>query len=146
MRKPLKIVGLTMGVLLVLMIARAYFGNTSYFFIVPGARLYADGEPVSGWLHRGAKRRSFILTRSDGSRTESFYIAMPNEKGAWILSCGDWAAPRFPLVALGDYSACLSEFGDRPDSTPKKPERTPIFGSRSVEFTADNGSRLKISW
>lgn len=149
MRKALKITGLVVGTLLVLAVVReAFFSYTAYFIIVPGARLYADGKAISGWLHKGDKGRAFILTRGGSGKPESYWIAMPGERNGWISSCGGWAAPSFPLVAIGDVNPRCFSFvnSEDPNPTPKPLERKPLFGPRFVEFSADDGSRIKASW
>jgi hypothetical protein len=146
MQKALKITGLVVGVLLALVVFReAFFGYTAYFVIVPGAKLYADGKAISGSLHKGDKGRAFILTRSGDGKPESYWIAMPSERNGWISSCGGWAAPRFPLVAIGDVNPPCFSFVN-PNLAPKSLERKPTFGPRFVEFTADDGRRIKTSW
>jgi hypothetical protein len=149
MRKVLKISALVVGVLFVLVVIReAFFSYTSYFVIVPGAKVYADGKPVSGWLHRGGKGHAFILTRGGSGKNESYWITLQTEKGSWISSCDDWSAPSFPLVAIGDVNPPCFTFALTEDPTPKpkSPERKLGFGPRFIEFTADDGSRLRTSW
>jgi len=149
MRKALKITGLVVGVLLALVVVReAFFGYTAYFVIVPGVKLYADGKAISGWLHKGGKGRAFILTLSGSGKPESYWITVPGERNGWISSCGDWAAPRFPLVAIGHVNPPCFSFvnAEDPNPAPKPLERKPTLGTRFVEFTADDGRRIKTSW
>jgi hypothetical protein len=149
MRKALKIAGLLLGIPLAVVVVReAFFSNTAYFVIVPGAKLYTDGIPASGWLHKSVRGRVLILTRNAGGKSESYWITMPDEKDGWTSSCGDWAASALPLIAIGDVNPpCFSLLlAERPNPSPETPERKPIFGQRFVEFTADDGTRIKSSW
>jgi hypothetical protein len=148
MGKALKFTGLVVGVLLALVVIReAFFSYTNYFIIVTGAKLYVDGRPASGWLHKGGKGRSFILTRTTASNRESYRIVTVGQKGSSVSSCGDWTAPRFPMIAIGDVNPPCFSFDLREDPNPplKLPERRPAFGPRFVEFTADDGSRILAS-
>ncbi len=107
MSRTLKITALVIGALFLLGVVReAFFGYDSYFVIIPGAKLYADGKPASGWLHRGNGGHTFILTRSLSAKRESYWISLPGEKGGWVGSCPKWAASRFPLVAINDLFPC----------------------------------------
>jgi hypothetical protein len=149
MRKTLKIAGFLIGVLAALIVVReGFFSNTAYFVIVGGARLYADGKPVSGWLHKGGKGRIFILTRNGIGKRESYWVNMPGERIASILGCGDWTAPKFPLVAIFDVNPpCFSiSQADQHNPISKLPERRPDFGIRFLEFTADDGGQIRTSW
>lgn len=50
--------GLLLGLILV---RESFFAMTAYFVMVPGATVYCDGKPVTGWLHRGGEGR-FLLS------------------------------------------------------------------------------------
>jgi hypothetical protein len=131
-----------------MVIAReAFFSNTVFFAIVPTAKVYANGKPITGWLHKASGAR-YILTTDALGRRESYWISVANDKGAWISSCGGWSAPRFPLVAIGDVNPpCLTiVLGE--DRNPAVPRfrRDPAFRARSVEFTDDDGRRIRASW
>ncbi len=146
-RKALTIAAAVVGLLLALVVVReAFFGYTVYFIIVPGAKLFTDGKPVAGWLHKGGKGQLLILTRNVAESRESYWISRPGDRGGSILSCGHWTAPRFPLVAIGDVNPpCLSFFFAE-SSKPNPPKRSAIFGKTSVEFTGDDGGRIKVAW
>jgi len=132
-----------MFVLLVL--HEAVSGLTSYFVIVPGAKVLADGKVAEGWLHRGVKGQILILTRGVSGRRESYWIGLPGEKGAGVGSCGDWTAPKFPVLAIGDVNPpCLFVITEASKATILN--RSAVFGPRFVEFTADDGTRLKAVW
>src|SRR5436190_219864 len=149
MRKALKRAVLIFGVLVALMIVReAFWGYTQYFVMVPGAQLYSGGKQVSGWLHRGAHGREFILTRRGSTKRESYWITLQDEKVGGVRICDDWSAPRFPVVAIGDVNPPCFNFvtTEDPNPRPKSPERKLGFGPRFIEFTADDGTRIRTSW
>jgi len=148
MRKTLSVTVLVFGVLLALVVIReAFFSYTSYFVIVPWAKLYVDGKSVSGWLHKGGRARSYILTRSVIDLRESYWITTPDVKGGRISSCGDWAAPRSPVIAIGDVNPPCLSFAIAEHQAPRESvERKATFGPKFVEFTADDGSRVRASW
>ena len=144
-RKILKAAkGLTFVLVALFVLREAFFGYTAYFFIVPSAKLFTNGRPSAGWMHSGGK--VLILTRSISGRRESYWISLPGERRGSVRSCGDWSAPRFPVVAIGDVNPpCLSLVVD---DTPKKGplSRSPTFGSSSVAFIGDDGNRLRVDW
>ncbi len=146
-RKVLAAAAIAVGVLLTLVVIReAFFGYTAYFVMIPGAKVFVDGKPTTGWLHRGGRGQFLILTRSVSGRRESYLVSRPDEKGAHVQGCGDWAAPRFPVVAGDINPPCSSLVGMNDESKVSAPKRALIFGERSVEFTADDGDRMKTSW
>jgi hypothetical protein len=128
-------------------VREAFFGYTVYFTIVPRGKVFMNGRSVSGWLHSADKGQLLIVTRSVSGRRESYWISMPGEKGGSVRACGqDWTAPRFPVLAIGDVNPpCLFPVIAVDDAVPPL-ERAPVFGQRSVEFTSDDGVRLKAAW
>jgi len=148
MRRGRKVLAAAIVLLALVIVREAFFSMTSYYVIVPGAKLFTDSKAAAGWLHRGGKGQSFIVTRIVSGRRESYFIQYPGEKGGWVSGCGNWTAPRFPLVATGDFNPPCLLVGivgsDPPKTTP--PERSPVFESRSVAFIADDGTGLKVLW
>jgi hypothetical protein len=149
MRKALKIGGLGVCALFALLIVHEVFYSayTDYFVLDPGPKLYINGKAVSGWLHRSIKGHNLILTLNR-LKHESYWITMPEERGGSVRSCRDWAAPRFPLIAIGDVNppCFFIVVSESPAPMPKSLARNPNFGPRFAEFTADDGSRVKASW
>ncbi len=149
--RTLKIVGVALSILFALIVVReAFFGYTAYYVIVPSASLYINGKPISGWLHRNKKLQAYIVTLN-GDKHESYLVSASNEYGGSVHSCGDWTASRFPIVAIGDVNPpCLSFFyvEESTNSTPRTEpaERKLTFGPQFLEFTTDDGSRLRTSW
>jgi hypothetical protein len=145
-RRVLTTAVVAIGVLLgIVVIREAFFSLTAYFVVVPGARLFSDGKPLAGWLHRGGKGQLLILTRNVAGKRESYWISVPGERKGWVSGCGEWSAPRFPLVPIFDVNPPCVVWAAAPvQATPLK--RAPVFGPRFVEFTSDDGGRLKAVW
>ena len=146
-RKALTLAAAVPGLLLGLLFVReSFFGLTAYFVMVPGAKVFCDGKPVTGWLHKGGKGKFLILTRTVGGKRESYWIRRPDDGGGSVQSCGDWTAPRFPLVAIGDVNPPCLPFAVPASTEPEPPERSPHFGERWVEFTGNDGGRIQATW
>jgi hypothetical protein len=149
----LKIVAIVMLALLVIIVAHEiYSPYMSWYFLVPGARLTVDDRPEHGWLHRSRHGRVLFLTRQGKEKNESYEIWIPRDERGSVMSCGEWTAPEFFVFSIGDVNPpCLTlslrfipNDGPPPKST--GPRRNLVAGPGHVEFTADDGSRLKVSW
>jgi hypothetical protein len=152
MRRIIKITTAIGGVLLAVMIARLMFsGEYALFFLVPGSRFVADGKPVSGWLHRGTKGRMLIVTVSRSAGSETYWIALQEEKPGGVARCDAWGSSRFPILVFGDVvPSCLFDAGgEQEDGLPHPSQRVNrdlATGKKWIEFTADSGSRVHASW
>ena len=146
-RKLLRTAAIVAVVLVALLgIREAFFGYTAYFVIVPGAKVFTDGRPSAGWLHRGGKGQLLIVTRTASGRRESYWVNRPEEKAGSVRACGDWVAPRLPLIAIGHANPpCMFIEGALIEDSSPSP-RPPVFGSRFVEFTAEDGARVRAVW
>ena len=113
--------------------------TVSWFFAVNSARITVDGKQGSGWVHKGHNGRAVILTRTEGKAQHSYWI----EHG--VGSCEGWTAAHFPILPLRESNGydwtpvCF-------DDNPNPPERNFVSGTNFVEFTADNGQRVRASW
>lgn len=149
MRRGVKIAAISILVLLGIVITVDIFSPyTVWYFVVPSARLTVDGRPERGWVHRGKHRESLFLTRGDRGKTESYMICIPKDRQGYVLSCGHWTAPRLPAFPIGDLNPPCWTIVASEDPTPKPslPVRNLAAGTAFVEFTADDGSRVKASW
>jgi len=152
MQRILKFIGVVAGawfVLYTLTLAYALSSNYfSVFFIAPSAKVYNGGKRVSGWIHECSKCRAYILTRNDRDKRESYWISLGEKKPGSVRSCDDWAASRFPVIMIGDVNPPCFSFVivDEHNPPPKTPSRDSVFGNRSVEFNADDGSRIRAEW
>jgi hypothetical protein len=148
-KSGLKIAAISALVLLGVVITRETFSPyTAWYFIVPKARLTVDGRRQPGWLHRGNHRETLFLTRRDEGRAESYLIWVPHDRQGIVWSCGNWTAPRFPAFRIGDVNPPCWTFSasEAPSQKLTLPVRNLVAEPGSVEFIADDGSRLRASW
>ncbi len=149
MKSGLKIAAISVLVLVgVVIILEVFSPYTAWYFVVPKARLTVDGRREQGWLHRGNHRETLFLTRRSKGKAESYMIWIPHDRQGIAWSCGNWTAPRFPAFSIGDVNPPCWTFsaGEAPTPKPTLPARNLAVGADFVEFTADDGSRIKASW
>jgi hypothetical protein len=148
-RSGLKIAAISILVLFgIVTIHEIFPPYTAWYFVVPSARLTVDGRPEPGWLHRGNRRETLFLTRRDKEKAEAYMIWIPHDGLGIVCNCGHWTAPRLPVFPVGDVNPPCWVFsaGGGPTSKPTLPARNLVAGTDFVEFTADDGSRVRASW
>jgi hypothetical protein len=125
-------------------------GYMQWYFMQPTARLTVAGTGNGGYIHRleNSGGTHVIVTRRMPWRGDTYWIALPKNHRPTMKRCGDWTAPRFPVISIGDVNPpCLGfSFGDEPRARPEPPERNLMTGDRYIEFTADDGKRLRVEW
>jgi len=131
---------------------------TVWYFMMPAARLTLDGKLNAGYVHwgeGGSNGGAVMLTVLQRSQTATYRIWLPNSQAVpsernsvgrpSTQRCAGWTAPRFPLFSIGDVNPpCSYLFDDTP--TPNPPERNIVAGPGFVEFTADDGKRVRAEW
>lgn len=125
----------------------ASHGYTSWYFLVPAVRLTVDGTPNCGYVHlssAGAFGKDVVVTRRRFGRVEAYSVMMPTGQNTSVRRSST-VASRIPVFAVGDVlpSATVT-FDDGPRSAP--PERHLKAGPTFVEFTADDGKRVRAEW
>jgi len=127
-------------------------GYTTWYFMLPSARLTVDGKPTDGRLHRHTDGRWKItyLTRKDAGRIESYRVTQDIDRGTGVSSCGDWTAPQWPVFPV-NHQAVPCFFFVAAEEHPGKVEAEPParnlqVGPNFIEFTADDGKRIRASW
>ena len=149
MRRGLKIAAISILVLFGILLTREIFSPyTAWYFIVPSARLTVDGSPQQGWVHRGNHWENLFVTRRKAGNVESYLIMLPRNRQGSVSSCESWTAPRFPVFPIGDVNPPCWRYYAAEDPTPRfnPPPRGLASGEHFVEFTADDGSRIRGSW
>jgi hypothetical protein len=134
------------GFLLLLFVALAFVWlrlHFAWYFVVPGARVTVDSKRVNATVHRHRDRAEnyLIVTRENGRRRESYLLA-PRFAG----DCGTWVAPKSPIFGLGDVNPPCVFVGDVWGKQDAPVRRDLRYGSKSFEFTANDGKRVSISW
>ena len=148
-KSAFKIAAISILILLGILTTHEIFSPyTAWYFVVQNAQITVDGRPEQGFLHRGNHRQTLFLTRREKGKAESYMIWIPHDRQGSISNCGHWTAPRFPAFPIGDLNPPCWTFSAREGPTPKPtlPERNLALGIGFVEFTADDGSRIKASW
>jgi hypothetical protein len=132
------IVGALLVFLAYAMIYSTAKGYTAWFFRIPDAVITVNGTRAKGWLHSASNGRAIFLTRADRAKHETYDLVFgPDGKGL-VLSCGNWVAPRLPLIPVGDVNPpCFFEGSGGHNLTK---------GLRSVTFEANDGARLEAHW
>jgi len=111
---------------------------TAWYSRVGNARLTVDGKDARGSLHRGNRGETFFVTRRDKSKTESYSISVLPSGQGFVSNCANWTAPRLPVFPIGDVNP--------PCWTVSNGDRNLVVGTKSLQFTADDGSRITASW
>ena len=152
MKRLLRVLGwfVLISILLVI-VSLAYStasGHLTWFFRVDGV-LTVDGIKTSGYLHANTKRTFVFLTRTDGSRPETYLVSILVQENVRIDSvsdCGNWYPPRFLPFPMGrdDNPPC---FLPDPSTVMDGPVRSTLINSRrSIEFSTKSGKKVKAEW
>jgi hypothetical protein len=73
-------------------------------------------------------------------------ISILQGRQGFVSNCGSWTAPRLIVFPIGDVNPPCWTFSDGETSTLARPSRNLVLGTRSVEFTADDGTRITATW
>jgi hypothetical protein len=159
MRRALKVIGWCAGTVAALFVALLLltWQYTLYFPEVWGATLTVDGKPSRGpSVYRNRRTGRGLLVRRDVSRKELYAFYTNDEKG-FVVRCKDFSAVVVPGLALSNHeqlgqgcffsNLVLEDSAGHVISEPKKTvQRSAKIGSRLLEFTADDGKRLRAEW
>ena len=116
-------------------------GYMTWYFRVNGS-VTVNGEKA-GYLHANTQRTVLLITRTDGSRPETYLVPIASSKS--ILDCGHWRPVRFLPIAIGDLNPpCW--FSD-PKAVMDAPVASTLVSSRrSVAFSTVSGKKVKAEW
>jgi hypothetical protein len=139
--------GLKIAAISILIFLGIVITYTAGCVVVPRARLTVDGRPALGWLHRANRRETLFLTRRDGGKAESYFIYISGDSKAIVSGCGPWTVTRVPAFPAGDLNPPCETVVANEGTTriPSLLGRNFAAGSNFVEFTADEGSRVKAT-
>lgn len=119
-------------------------GNTVWYFRVNGS-VNVDGHPTGGYMHANTQRTLLLITRTDGSRPETYLVALGTSKS--ILGCGAWHPIRFLPNVVGDLNSRCSATNVDPDDVMDSPVGTSLVRARrSIQFTTVSGKRVKAEF
>ena len=115
-------------------------GWVTWFVALPSTRISVDGRSVNGLVHRATSRDAFILTREGVPGRESYWI-----EGQGFRNCDSWRAWGFPLLALSesngyDWTPICADIRSDP------PVHRAVITPGLIEFTADEGERVRVTW
>jgi hypothetical protein len=119
-------------------------GYTTWYFPVNG-QVTTDGRETGGYMHANPQRTLLLLTRTDGSRPETYLVSLRDDKG--ILDCGGFHPTRFFPIPIGDVNPPCSAFTVDPAKIIDAPlSMTLVRGQRSVEFSTVSSKKVKAEW
>jgi len=100
----------------------------------------------NGFMHRRWNNDVVIITRTDTAPHQSYLVVLSGDR--FLIHCGDWSAPSFPIFPINHVNAPCSFFRNGAND-PKADNgivKTLIIQPQSVEFTTVSGKRIKASW
>jgi hypothetical protein len=128
------------------LVALTQNGEMLWFVADGRAKLFENGEPVDGWLHREWKNRVLIVTRKDGQGRESYLVISGSRRDPFVEGCDGWTAPHLAVLPFPVFVS---------DALPcpgwRLPEHATLFGrpmlsSTSVQFVDERGQTLQVRW
>lgn len=148
MNKALRILGsVILAGILLLATAVAYStvkGNAAWYFRVNGS-VTVDGHATGGYMHANTERTVLLITRTDGSRPETYLVPLSSSKT--IHDCGAWHPVRFLPNVVGELNPHCSGMDAPPSDRMDSPvDATLIRAGRSVQFTTASGKKVKAEF
>ena len=143
-RRAVISVAIATAVVLLPMAYSTWHGYTTWWFRSSGS-VRVDGH-TNGYLHRNRDRSAIMLTRTDGTRKQS-YLVRTHGRGV-IIHCGEWAAPQFPAFPIGDVNPPCSIFssGDTDKGYDVAIGSTLSVTGNHVAFSTESGRRIEAHW
>lgn len=119
-------------------------GYWKWYFRVNG-RVIVDGAATSGYLHANTQRTLLMVTRTDGSRPETYLVTLEGEK--MVIDCGEWHPVRFVPFPVGDVNPPCSDFTVDPAKVVDAPlAKSLVREKTSVGFSTSSGKKIKAEW
>jgi hypothetical protein len=121
-----------------------WHGYMRWYFRVDG-QVLVDGQKTTGYLHAHTDKTILLLTRTDGSRSETYLVFLGPTKT--VIDCGEWHPLRFLPIPIGDQSPPCSGFNINPAKILDPPTRaTAITGRNFIEFSTTSGKKVLAQW
>lgn len=120
--------------------------QADWLFLSPTAHLSVDGARNAGYVHYFGTRASganVAVTIRKAGQAEAYWLVLPRGHRLSAWRCDDWTAPALPFLVRGDLSPPCS-FENEPGKA--RPNRHVQAGDGFVEFTTDDGRRVKAKW
>jgi hypothetical protein len=147
--RSIKNVAIVLGVIVLLFAVLIL--ATANLYIIPFARITEDGKPVGGYVHRNSYRgplKRLVVTRSEMGRRRSYLVGIDDAHGGPFAGyCDDWTAPPWPAILLRHVNPpCVHFYAAGVPPPPYEPTRNIRTENNAVEFTANDGKRIRVSW
>jgi hypothetical protein len=144
MKRTLIVCLAILGILILPIFYSSAKGYTSWFWRNFHAVVLVDGQPVRGYIHQS--KSTLIITRRDTSNPHSYMITNKDSE-AYILDCGNWAAPSFFVFGINHVNPpCVREILDASISAPDSPHNPTIVQNGALEFHTKNGRTIKVTY
>lgn len=119
-------------------------GYTTWFWRNSHGQVLMNGQRVPGYVHQS--KHVIIVTRRDTQPPHSYFIVLRGQSQSLLLDCGEWAAPRVFLFALGHVNhPCISGIGDEPEcAAPDAPGGPLQQDPGKLEFRTRGGKVIRV--
>ena len=113
-------------------------GYTQWLFRARHAVVTVNGMRSEGWLHRTRSGNGVFLTEHSSGRNTTYDLVFTDRGNGYVLSCGTWVAPRWPVIPVGDVNPPCFLMGSAGHDLTR--------GTNSVSFTTLDGRKLRADW
>ncbi len=119
-------------------------GYAHWYFRVNG-QVVVNGHETSGYLHANTDKTLLLLTRTDGSRPETYLVSLGPSKT--VLDCGEWHPLRFLPFPVGDVNPPCTVSASDPAKVHDPPTTATLTSGRNfIEFSTASGKKVKALW
>ena len=109
-------------------------GYTQWLFRARHAVVTVNGMRSEGWLHRTRSGNGVFLTEHSSGRNTTYDLVFTDSGNGYVLSCGTWVAPRWPVIPVGDVNPPCFLMGSAGHDLTR--------GTNSVSFTTLDGRKF----
>ncbi len=122
-------------------------------FLLPFAIIAENGRAESGYVYANSYRPKridhLVITKFENGQRRSYFLWIGDGRGGPAVSdCEEWTAPHLPLFMFPDVNPPCTKWyaAEEIPTLQKTSERDVKVKQRSVEFTANDGGRVTVSW